>query len=126
MSGEALILYHGTDAASAVDLLNGQPLDPAIASAKKRDGPPGFFLATHAHDAEFFAMRRGHRRATLVRVTMSSLALERLSGAGCALRPISHTAGSPGFSGSELRIAPEHFPLFNGLRLSGDVVLDQE
>ena len=36
----------------------GQPLSRAEATARKSDGPPGFFLAVEVDDAIFFALRR--------------------------------------------------------------------
>src|SRR5215470_16596430 len=57
-AGRGLTAYHGTDIASAGNLLRGEPLSTAAAAARKIDGPPGFFLATEVDDAIFFALRR--------------------------------------------------------------------
>ncbi len=54
-----IVLYHGTRRESAINLLAGEGLDAARAAALKIDGPPGFFLATHADDAAVFAARQG-------------------------------------------------------------------
>lgn len=47
-----MTLFHATDVAG-LRFLNGERLDAAAAA--KIDGPPWFFLATHAEDAAYFA-----------------------------------------------------------------------
>jgi hypothetical protein len=56
--GRDSILFHGTSLDAAKSLLTTPHLDLATATGSKIDGPPGFFLAAAAVDAQYFALRR--------------------------------------------------------------------
>lgn len=118
-----LSCYHGTDARSALNLLNGAPLDVAAAAAAKIDGPPGFFLATHEADAVFFAVRLGRRPGGILRYDLSAITLVGLHAAGAVLRPIPRTSRSPAFNGDELHVPPTAFGDFDRLRQAGELVV---
>lgn len=115
-----LTAYHGTDIASARNLLRGEPLSTAEAAARKIDGPPGFFLATEVDDAIFFALRRAP--GGVLEYRLSAHAIEQLRVAGAVYRPI-----PPGkvirFLGNELHIPPGAFALLNQLRAAGEIVI---
>jgi len=115
-----LTAYHGTDIVSARNLLRGAPLSTTEAAAQKIDGPPGFFLATEADDAIFFALRKAP--SGVLEYQLSSNAVEQLRGAGAVYRPI-----PPGkaikFLGYEFYIPLEAFDLFNRLRAAGEIVI---
>lgn len=119
--GDAQTYYHGTDLQSAVRLLNGDPLDAAVAAAAKIDGPAGFFLATVEPDADFFAARRG--RGGVLRYNLSAAAVAMLTAAGAVQRPIPMTGGPPYFAGDEFHVPPDAFDLFDRLRASGEIVV---
>ena len=119
--GDARTYYHGTDLRSAVRLLNGAPLDAAVAAAAKIDGPPGFFLATVESDADYFAARRS--RGGVLRYNLSATAVARLTAAGAVPRPIPMTGDPPYFAGDEFYVPPSAFDLFNRLRASGEIVV---
>jgi hypothetical protein len=111
--------YHGTDVTSGLALLNGMDLDPAEAAARKKDGPPGFFLAERADDASYFAWRR---QGTILEIRLSENALRQLITAGAMRQPI-----PPGkrarFKGDELAIPPQVFGVFNQLRATGEITI---
>lgn len=114
------VLYHGTDADSALRLVNGEPLDAAKAAALKIDGPRGFFLATEYDDAEYFALRRV--RGAVLRFEVSGTAFGQLSGVGLAQGPIpSGWLFTP--VGDELVVFVDAFDLFNDLRSVGEIVV---
>lgn len=110
--------YHGADVDSLVDILNNG-LDASKAAAKHTDGPGGFFVATHASDAEFFAVRNG--RGAVVKVTITDDAMAQLRDAGAVTRSIPTSPKSPKFAGEEFHIPASAFDLFNQLRASGGV-----
>jgi hypothetical protein len=112
--------YHGADVASALYFLNGGRLDAAVAATNKIEGPPGFFLATHVDDAAFFAARRN---GTVIEFRLSQFARDQLKRAGVVRQPIPAGPKSPHFQGDELLVKPEHFPVFNLLLDSGDIVV---
>jgi hypothetical protein len=111
--------YHGTSVDSAERLLAGEPLNAAVASAAKIDGPPGFFLATHPDAAEYFALRR--QPGTILRYDLTDKALSSLLEGGAELRPIPRGALPGEFPGVELHIPTESFDRFNALRDSGEI-----
>jgi hypothetical protein len=111
--------HHGTDIDSAVELLNGSPLDAATGAARHTDGPGGFFMATHADDAAFFATRNGP--GTILDVTISGNGMRALQEAGATLRPIPRGPRSPIFNGNEFHIPTGAFDVFNSLRRAGDI-----
>jgi hypothetical protein len=113
--------YHGTDLVSATALLGGEPLDVARAAALKIDGPPGFFLAAEASDAEFFAVRRPRKPGVLLAYEVSDAALVRLRSAGAVLRPIPIGPDSPRFAGQELHVPVGAFDVFNILMRGGEI-----
>lgn len=112
--------FHGTDITSARNILQGEKLDVAKATAKKIDGPPGFFLATEVADAEFFALRRVP--GGILEFILSPKAVEQLKSFGAVRRPI-----PPGktarFIGDEFVIPTEAFECFNQLREAGEIVV---
>lgn len=118
--GRDLTAYHGTDIVSARNLLGGEPLSVAEATARKIDGPPGFFLAIEVDDAIFFALRRAP--GGVLEYRLAPNAVEQLQAAGAMCRPI-----PPGkairFLGNELYIPPEAFAVLNQLRVVGVIVV---
>lgn len=113
--------FHGTDAASAIGLLNGNPLDAHAATSMKIDGPPGFFLASLESEAEFFALRRSS--PVVLRYNLSENAVTQLQAAGALIRLIPRGPRSPFFQGNELHVPPSAFVLFDQLRLSLEIVV---
>jgi hypothetical protein len=111
-------LYHGTAVRSGLALLNGAPLDIITATAHKLDGAPGFFLATRAEDAAYFAARRGE--GTILRFALLPWALQRLHASGALLRPIP-VGNVAYFYGSEFFIPPIAFDEFNKQLASGGI-----
>jgi hypothetical protein len=111
--------YHGTDPGSAIDLLNGSPLDAATAVAKHTDGPGGFFMATHFDDAAFFATRNGP--GAVLKVTLSGDAMKALRAAGSSIRPIPRGPKSPIFDGKEFHVPTGAFDVFNEFRRAGGI-----
>ena len=114
------VTFHGTDVDSALHLLNGGRLDAAMAAARKIEGSPGFFLATHADDAFFFASRRS---GTVLKFELSAAARRQLDAAGILRRPIPQGAKPSPFFGDELFVRPDQFDLFNSLLDSGDIIV---
>ncbi len=113
--------FHGTDADSALSLLNNRKLDAIAASARKIDGPDGFYMATDLDDAMYFA---GHRhKGTVLEIEFSEVARQQLNGSGLVLQPIPGGPRSPNFNGDELFVNPEMYSLFNRLVESGDIRL---
>ncbi|MBK7708298.1 MAG: hypothetical protein IPJ30_21725 [Acidobacteria bacterium] len=112
--------YHGTDGKSALSFLNGGGLDASVAAAKKIDGPEGFFLATKAADAEFFAARRAG--GTVLQFNMTERAVRQLSGCGMICQPIAPGKFS-NFAGNELIVPPSAFRTFNNLRRAGEITV---
>ncbi|MBI3971021.1 MAG: hypothetical protein HY332_07000 [Chloroflexi bacterium] len=116
-SGPAILLYHSTDVASALKLLNGAPLDAGEAQTAHIDGALGFYLATLVSDAEYFALRR---QGTILEYMLSSDAVAALLTAGVIRRPI--PAGKTiRFAGDELFVPPEAFSAFNRLVQEGKI-----
>jgi hypothetical protein len=111
-------LFHGTSVGSAERLLMGEGLDATLAAALKIDGPPGFFLATHADDAAYFATRRG--AGTILEYQLSARAVEQL---GLRTAPLGALGKFGRFSGSEAVVPLDSFGTFNSLRASGDIVV---
>ena len=104
-----LVAYHGTDVTSAVRLLNREPLDIAAAATNHIDGQLGFYLATEAADAEYFALRR---QGTILVYSITADALRALRHGGLRRRRI-----PPGnvvrFAGDELFVPPAAFGVFS-------------
>jgi hypothetical protein len=111
-------VFHGTDLDSGLRFLNGMALDTAVAAARKIDGPPGFFLAVHAREAAFFAVRR--MPGTVVQVILSADAVRQLQAAGMVRQPIPNGLASR-FTGDELIVPPAAFDTFNCLRAVGEI-----
>jgi len=120
-AGGGLRTFHGTDIASARNLLAGEGLSTAKAAAGKIDGPAGFYLATDADAATYFALRRGE--GAILKFDFSAEAASSLSAKGAVLRPIPAGGMPGGFPGMELFIPPEAFGLFNDLRAGGQIVV---
>jgi len=122
LSGDAnydLTFYHGTNADSALALLNGAPLSADMAAANKIDGPPGFYLATNQGDAEFFAARRG--AGAVLQYDMSDTAVRALTASGATITPIPRGPNSPFFGGSQMLVPPNAFNTFDQLRGAGQI-----
>jgi len=115
-------LYHGTDIDSALKLLNGEKLSATKAKERKIDGPEGFYLATDAGDAEYFAIRRGGR-GVILQYDLSAEAVARLEASGAVFRPIPAGAMPGGFSGQEFYIPNSAYDTFNELRESGHITV---
>lgn len=115
----AKVMYHGTDVDSAVDLLRGADLDAALAASAKIDGPPGFFLATEADDAAYFASRRG--RGAILEYRFSEAAMRELG--GLSTTPLGRLGTYGSFIGSELAVPVEAFGTFNRLRRAGEITV---
>jgi hypothetical protein len=118
LSEGVVVLYHGTSVRSGLALLNGASLDIITAMAQKLDGPPGFFLATHAEDAAYFAARRGE--GTILRFVLLPQALQRLHASGALFRPIP-VGNVAYFYGSEFFVPPFAFEEFNKQLMSGGI-----
>ncbi|GLY67236.1 hypothetical protein [Amycolatopsis taiwanensis] len=112
--------YHGADVPSLIDILNNG-LDASKAAASYTDGPGGFFVATHASDAEFFAVRNGS--GAVIKVKISDGAMTQLRDAGAVQRAIPTGPKSPTFAGEEFHIPTSAFDLFNQLRASGEITV---
>lgn len=112
--------YHGADVESLIDILN-HGLDAGKAAAKYTDGPGGFFVATHAADAEFFAVRNGS--GAVINVQISNDAMAQLREAGAVQRAIPTGPKSPTFAGEEFHIPTSAYDLFNQLRAGGEIVV---
>lgn len=117
--GAGMTLFHGTDAVAARNLLKGTPLDAATAAAGKIDGPAGFFLATDADAATFFALRRSP--GAVLQYEFSGTAASQLSAQGAILRPIPAGGMRGGFPGQEFFVPRSSFDLFNTLRRAGHI-----
>jgi hypothetical protein len=113
-------LYHGSDTDSVLDILNNG-LDASKAAANHTDGPGGFFMGTHAGDAEFFAVRNGS--GAVITVEISDSAMAQLMDAGTVSRPIPAGPNSPTFEGYEFHVPTSGFDLFNQLRSAGEIVV---
>lgn len=113
-----MLLYHGTDFSSATLLGAGALLDSASAAPNHIDGEPGFYLATDAADAEFFAVRRWIGKVVVYDVTAQ--ALHELERAGTVTRDIPG-GRPPYFHGSEVFVPPEAFDVFNALMTDGEI-----
>lgn len=107
-------LYYGTAHGAAVDFLNGMPLD--ISKLDKIDGEPGFYLASHNVDAEYFAYRR--LRGGMLLYILTDTAFAQLKSVGSFFRKIPFGGGFHP-AGYELMIPPGAFSTFNGLRDGG-------
>ncbi len=113
-----VILYHGTSVASAETLLAGEGLNAARAAALKIDGPVGFFLATHADDAAYFATRRG--TGAILEYHISPSAAEAL---GLTVTPLGGLGKFGRFLGGEVVIPVSSFEKFNTLRAGGGIIV---
>jgi RHS repeat-associated protein len=116
-----VILYHGTDLASAESMLAGEGLNAVSAAALKleADSPLGFFLATHAEDAAYFAARRG--AGTILEFRFSPSAVEALG--GLPTRPLGALGKFGRFLGREAVIPAKSFDKFNAIRVSGGITV---
>lgn len=118
LSGGVIILYHGTSVRSGLALLNGASLDIVTATVQELDGPSGFFLATRAEDAAYFAARRGD--GTILRYALRPWVLQRLLTSGAAFRPIP-VGNVAYFYGSEFFVPSVAFEEFNKQPASGGI-----
>jgi hypothetical protein len=99
--------------------LRGTPLDAAKAAAGKIDGPPGFFLATHADDAAYLAARRG--TGAILDYHFSEAAVRQLG--GLPTSPLGPLGKFGRFAGSEAIVPVESFGTFNQLRSAGEITV---
>jgi hypothetical protein len=89
-------------------------LDAVKAAAGKIDGAPGFFLATHADDAAYFATRRG----------AGTILEYRFSGSvGLSVTPLGPQGKFGRFLGGEAVVPTGSFGKFNELRQAGEIVV---
>lgn len=114
------IFYHGTSVGSAISFLKGEALDASKAAANKIDGSAGFYLATNADDAAFFAVRRG--QGTVLAYEFTDNALNQLNNCRLVCRPIP-AGNTTRFSGYEIVVPPEAFNTFNRLRDAGEITV---
>jgi RHS repeat-associated protein len=114
-------LFHGTDLASAGRLLEGEPLSAARAAETHIEGDPGFYLATHEGDAEFFAARR--EPGGVIQYGLSPRAVSALQDEGAVFRPIPGGPSSASFAGREFFVPSRAFGPFNSLREAGEIVV---
>src|SRR5690606_21864727 len=92
-----------------------------VRGLNKIDGPPGFFLATDATAAEFFALRRAP--GGVVQFNLTSGAVRQLEAAGARIGPIPR-GGFPGqLPGNEFAVPTNAFELFNALRSQGAITV---
>jgi RHS repeat-associated protein len=120
VASQGFKLYHGTSPVYSLALLNGAELNAATAAASKIDGPLGFFLATQADDAFFFAARRNS--GTILEYSFSGNAVKALN--GLPTSPIANPAkGFLRFNGEESIIQPSQFEVFNILRKNGEIMV---
>ncbi|CAN5614894.1 hypothetical protein BH09MYX1_BH09MYX1_33760 [soil metagenome] len=117
--GGGATLFHGTDVSSARGFLAGAELDSGAAAAAKIDGAPGFFLATAAEDAAYFAARRGS--GTVLQYSFSPTAVQRLG--GLRATPLGPLGKIGQFAGGEAVVGTESFGVFNSLRQSGHITV---
>jgi hypothetical protein len=115
------IFYYGTSVDSGLALLNGAPLSVDRAEENKLDGPPGFFLATDARDAEYFAARRDPGTVLQYLITIDAVAT--LTAGGAILRPIPQGDFPTEFNGAEFVIPPSLYSTFDSMRASGQIVV---
>jgi len=115
---DELLFFHGTDVQSADELANEAPLDATIARNRHIDGHLGFYLATEASDAEFFAARRGAKGWLTYRLNQDTL--DRLLAVGARLQSIPGRP-PPWFQGNELFVPTEAFSEFNRMLTEGAI-----
>ena len=115
-------LYHGTDKESAAALAGGAPLSLQLATTQHIDGQIGFYLANDPIAAEFFAVRRGTagNEPAILTFGMTLFAYETLKSSGAILQPIPQGTGGI-IPGKELYIPPVAFPVFDALRIEGQI-----
>jgi hypothetical protein len=106
---------------SAQGLLRNPALDAGKAAAGHIDGPSGFYLATEAGDAEYFALRRSP--GAILRYNISEGGVQALQNAGASLRDIPGLP-PPYFEGQEFYVPLNAFDIFNSLLESGDIQVD--
>jgi hypothetical protein len=117
-ASQGVTMFHGTSVPSGLSLLNGAPLNAVTAAANKADGQLGFYLATSADDASFFAARRS---GPILQYDFSSSAVRSLG--GLPNSPISAPPGYGRFVGNETVISPRQFDAFNSLRQQGQITV---
>ena len=115
------MFYHGTDLSSARALFGGAPLDVAKAAARKIDGAPGFFLATDADAAMYFALRRSP--GAILKYEMTPNAAASLASKGAVLRNIPAGGMKGGFPGQEFFVPTGAFERFNELARTGQIIV---
>lgn len=112
-------LYHGSDVTSVRSLLGGAELDSTIAAERHVNGAPGFYLATNAGDAEYFAIRRAP--GAVVALEVDDEVVAALLGQGAVIRSIPRSPMSPTFAGGELYVPSTCFGAFNAARAAGGI-----
>ncbi|WP_245929290.1 RHS repeat-associated core domain-containing protein [Agarilytica rhodophyticola] len=118
----SIVMYHGASVDSLAALLGGAPLSANAATELKYPGESsriGFYLTPELWVAQFFGQRRG---GNAVQVTFTTSAYQAIS-AGSVIQdmpPIGASSQSPGL---EMIVLPVVFPLFDELRLSGQITI---
>lgn len=103
---------------SLINLLNGDDLDPGVASSRHVNGAPGFYMTLDRSDAEYFAIRR---EGTIITIEIEDNSVAELVRLGARRQPIPTTPKSARFTGDEFFV-PEHlFPTFNTMREQGRI-----
>jgi hypothetical protein len=116
-------LYHGTDFASATALAAGAPLS-VRAATENRNYPRsdlGFYLATDYVTAVDFALRAGGSQGGVVLLyVFTETAFQAVTVAGGKFRSLPGPMRYPGY---EYYVPPRAFPVFDGLRASGQITV---
>lgn len=131
LSGEipSLPLYHGTDVSSALSLLSTRSLNVNAATDLTifggRGASIGFYLATHASDAEYFALVAGGRRGgggTVLQFDLTEEAIAALESEGAfQVTSIGSLGRSGQFRGEQIFVPQYGFPTFNSLWSGGGI-----
>ncbi|WP_171294703.1 hypothetical protein [Acinetobacter populi] len=116
--------YHGTDINSARALVAGKPLsvDAAIQNSYYREEKgKGFYMATDMYTAAFFADRSYTKnlQPAVVNITMQQSTLTTLFSNGAKNNVIG--GNNLYLRGREIYIPPSVFPIFDGLRSTGNI-----
>jgi hypothetical protein len=118
-------LYHGTDVASALALLNGAPLS-LVAATENLNWPRfkrGFYLATDYDTAQDFAIRAGATKGgggVVILYVFTEDAFAAVTAAGGRFQRIfgKNMLTYPGY---EYYIPPRAFPVFNAQQAVGNI-----
>ena len=112
--------FHGTDLESALELVNGAPLDAGVAAGSSLGAAPGFYLASTRDLAMRFGLAHGDPAAT-IEYTFSNRAVETLQNAGARIQDIPQAGAPEQFGGCEFFIPVSAFDAFNQLLEEGEI-----